>query len=548
MGSANRPRRDRGGAMSATSYYATKQRVGARTERIRTEIDRSSAYILDSGNVSSSYTSPSYSSTLGRQNSFREDSTRVGRTRARDSSIDTSTRIRHRSGSMDFSAPVKMRTRDHSVDYSSYSKGTYTGNNRASRPVTTNYDNEDDERSPEYKRIIGQASEKQQGKDAYRSTMCDLFADTKSFSAKTMQAINKECLYKEDKGPKNYGWRKDMESYEETLEQQEKHRRAVRDSTRATNDVKPRYKDINAKLRDYDRECRRDVDSEEPVRKVTVTISTPTLDRKSYGGSSTTNGTTSYSNGTSSYTNGTSSYKSNREEEEETPVSAPKRGSWRKDIEAYEEKLTKNKPTPVINRNVEVKEEPKETPRVYSWQKSAAATSTTSSSSVSSAAKSTTTTNYSAKTDTVKVTAAPTKIEEPKANSSTASTWKKPEPAKVEAPKPVETKPTPSWKKPEPPKVETKPDDPPAVKKADEVKETPKWKKPETKVEETKPAAAEKKEEAKPETPKAAPKWKKPEATTAKPVEEAKPAPKWKKPETAKKEEPKPVEEAKPAP
>merc|ERR1712223_628290 len=557
--SANRPRRDRGGAMSATSYYATKQRVGARTERIRTEIDRSSAYILDSGNVSSSYTSPSYSSTLGRQNSFREDSTRVGRTRARDSSIDTSTRIRHRSGSMDFSAPVKMRTRDndkparvgclaagertrdHSVDYSSYSKGTYTGNNRASRPVTTNYDNEDDERSPEYKkimgqtdlsltvskyakkdndslkvdgmleeerrskaysRIIGQASEKQQEKDAYRSTMCDLFADTKSFSAKTMQAINKECLYKEDKGPKNYGWRKDMESYEETLEQQEKHRRAVRDSTRATNDVKPRYKDINAKLRDYDRECRRDVDSEEPVRKVTVTISTPTLDRKSYGGSSATNGTTSYSNGSSSYSDGTSSYSNNREEEEETPVSAPKRGSWRKDIEAYEEKLTKNKPTPVINRNVEVKEEPKETPRVYSWQKSAAATSTTSSSSVSSAAKSTATTNYPANTDTVKVTAAPTKIEEPKANSSTTSTWNKPEPAKVE----------------------TKPVEPPAVKKAEEVKETPKWKKPETKVEETKPAAAEKKEEAKPETPKAAPKWKKPEAATAKPAEEAKPA------------------------
>ena len=45
---------------------------------------------------------------------------------------------------------------DHSVDYSSYSKGTYTGNNRASRPVTTNYDNEDDERSPEYKKIMGQ--------------------------------------------------------------------------------------------------------------------------------------------------------------------------------------------------------------------------------------------------------------------------------------------------------------------------------------------------------------------------------------------------------
>merc|ERR1711936_291184 len=80
------------GEMSATSYYATKQRVGARTDRIRTEIDRSSAYILDSGNVASSYTSPSYSSsTLGRQSSFRDESSRVGRTRARDSSIDCTT-------------------------------------------------------------------------------------------------------------------------------------------------------------------------------------------------------------------------------------------------------------------------------------------------------------------------------------------------------------------------------------------------------------------------------------------------------------------------
>ena len=45
---------------------------------------------------------------------------------------------------------------DHSVDYSSYSKPTYTANNRAPRPVTTNYENDDDERSPEYKKIMGQ--------------------------------------------------------------------------------------------------------------------------------------------------------------------------------------------------------------------------------------------------------------------------------------------------------------------------------------------------------------------------------------------------------
>merc|ERR1712088_1055077 len=138
-----------------------------------------------------------------------------------------------------------------------------------------------------------------------------------------------------------------------------------------------------------------------------------------------------------------------------TSVSAPKRGSWRKDIEAYEEKLTKNKPTPVINRNVETKEEPKEAPRVYSWQKSSATTSTTSSSSVSSVkSSSTTTTNYSSKTEAVKQTPTSAKIEEPKVNNA------------------------------------------------------PTWKNPETKVEEAAPPPAAKKEEVKPESPKAAPKWK----------------------------------------
>merc|ERR1712203_694602 len=246
--------------------------------------------------------------------------------------------------------------------------------------------------------------------------------------------------------------------------------------TRATNDVKPRYKDINAKLRDYDRECRRDVDSEEPVSKVTVTISTPTLDRKSYKAPEPSYNGTSNSNGTSSYTNGTSSYKSSREEEETTVSSAPKRGSWRKDIEAYEEKLTKNKPTPVINRNVETKEEPKEAPKVYSWQKSAATTSSTSSSSVSSVkSSSTTTTNYSLKTEAVKQTPTltTTKIEEPKVNIATP-TWKKPEPPKVEETKPVEAKPSPSWKKPETPKAETKPVETPVAKKAEDQRKHPK--------------------------------------------------------------------------
>ena len=44
---------------------------------------------------------------------------------------------------------------DHSVDYSNYSKPTYSATSRAARPVTTNFDN-DDEHSPEYRKIMGQ--------------------------------------------------------------------------------------------------------------------------------------------------------------------------------------------------------------------------------------------------------------------------------------------------------------------------------------------------------------------------------------------------------
>merc|ERR1712130_479795 len=290
---------------------------GARTERIRTEIDRSSAYILDSGNVTSSYTSPSYSSsTLGRQTSFRDESSRVGRTRTRDSSIDCTTRIRHRSGSMDFSAPVKMRTRDHSVDYSSYSKPTYTANNRAPRPVTTNYDNDDDERSPEYKKImgqtdvtltiskyakkdgdslkvdgmieeerrskayskiIGQSSAQQLEKDAYRSTMCDLFADTKSFSAKTMQAINKECLYKEEKGPET-AKKEEPKPVEETkpTPKWKKPVTAKKEEPKPAEEAKPtpKWKKPEAKKE----ETKTEVKEEEPIAVAPVEEVTPAVE------------------------------------------------------------------------------------------------------------------------------------------------------------------------------------------------------------------------------------------------------------------------------
>jgi hypothetical protein len=43
----------------------------------------------------------------------------------------------------------------------------------------------------------------------------------------------KTTLPQEDKGPKNYSWRKEMESYEENLEKINSHKKVVHDSTKS---------------------------------------------------------------------------------------------------------------------------------------------------------------------------------------------------------------------------------------------------------------------------------------------------------------------------
>ena len=40
-------------------------------------------------------------------------------------------------------------------------------------------------------------------------------------------------VFQEDKGPKNYSWRKEMESYEENLEKINSHKKVVHDSTKS---------------------------------------------------------------------------------------------------------------------------------------------------------------------------------------------------------------------------------------------------------------------------------------------------------------------------
>ena len=59
-----------------------------------------------------------------------------------------------------------------------------------------------------------------------------------------------------------------MEAYEDNLEKMSEHKKTVRDSTKATRDV---YKNTDAKIRDYERESRRNYEDDAPVIRRHVT-------------------------------------------------------------------------------------------------------------------------------------------------------------------------------------------------------------------------------------------------------------------------------------
>jgi len=626
--------------MSALSYYTAKNRASSRLDTKKNEISRSSAYMIDTGgsyNKTSSYTpslkressfstdkTSSYTPSLKRESSFSTDSGRAGRTRYRDHSVDYSSRPSRRSSSLEISAPIKPRARDISIDLTSsrrdYTNGisstsSYVSSSRASRPKTTNFD---DEHSEEYKRIMsntdkyltmskyskqdketeevnGMVEEERRSKayskiinqqsaasletDSTRETLNNIFMNTSGFSAKSVQAITKEMLYKEER-PKNYGWRKDMENFEDNLEKTAQHKKNVRIATQATRDVG--FKDTNSKIRDYDRESRRNVDADTPQTNGIIINTKPITQTPSY--SSTIERKNTENN----------SYRSSQTissiSDSMTDTTEVKRGSWRKDMEKYEDQITKKKQSDTkidLTQKVTSSAVNSE-PKTYSWQKSNNSStdkkiSETAKDASSSWKKPETVKEVEVKssepawrkTETVKIeepkktepawkkSVTVNKVEPPKVSEPEKSVpkWKKPETEKVEDVKPVQQpateqriptaplttdektkepeKTTPSWKKPETSKKEEAKT--PETKATETEKPVPKWKK-QTAVKKEEPAPAE------PE--KSVPKWKKPEPAQkeeAKPVETKatepeKPAPKWKKPEAVKKEEPKPVE------
>jgi len=620
--------------MSALSYYTAKNRASSRLDTKKNEISRSSAYMIDTGgsyNKTSSYTpslkressfstdkTSSYTPSLKRESSFSTDSGRAGRTRYRDHSVDYSSRPSRRSSSLEISAPIKPRARDISIDLTSsrrdYTNGisstnSYVSSSRASRPKTTNFD---DEHSDEYKRIMsntdkyltmskyskqdketeeanGMVEEERRSKayskiinqqsaasletDSTRETLNNIFMNTSGFSAKSVQAITKEMLYKEER-PKNYGWRKDMENFEDNLEKTAQHKKNVRIATQATRDVG--FKDTNSKIRDYDRESRRNVDADTPQTNGIIINTKPITQTPSY--SSTIERKNTENN----------SYRSSQTissiSDSMTDTTEVKRGSWRKDMEKYEDQITKKKQSDTkidLTQKVTSSAVNSE-PKTYSWQKSNNSStdkkiSETAKDASSSWKKPETVKEVEVKssepawrkTETVKIeepkktepawkkSVTVNKVEPPKVSEPEKSVpkWKKPETEKVEDVKPVQQpateqriptaplttdeKTTSSWKKPESAKKEEAKT--PETKATETEKPVPKWKK-QTAVKKEEPAPAE------PE--KSVPKWKKPEPAQkeeAKPVETKatepeKPAPKWKKPEAVKKEEPKPVE------
>jgi len=254
-----------------------------------------------------------------------------------------------------------------------------------------------------------------------------------------------------------------MESYEDNLEKVHNHKKHVRDATKATRDVG--FKDTNSKIRNYDRECRRDVESV-PVRPTGIVINTkPISQTTSYSSTAERNNNSSYS---------TNSVVTSRPEStaDNTEI---KRGSWRKDMEKYEDKICKKtyqSDTKIdASRNVSSSAGDSQ-PKTYSWQK-------TNNISVDKIDNGSTKTDKSAHvTPTWKTAETVKKVEIAEAiPEKKVSALKKSETVKVEETKPE--KPVPSWKKQEPVKnVETKLPEP--EKKTEHEKQIPKWKKPES--------------------------------------------------------------------
>ena len=139
------------------------------------------------------------------------------------------------------------------------------------------------------------------------------------------------------------------------------HKKNVRESTKATRDV---YKSTDDKIRDYERESRRNVDTDAPIirRNADSVIETKPVS------------TPSYNNYRSSAVIDTSY---------EEPKTESVRGNWRKDMAKFEENISSKKSETKASSYTTVTTTATETS--YSWKKTAAASPSTTTSVKSTA-------------------------------------------------------------------------------------------------------------------------------------------------------------------
>jgi hypothetical protein len=237
-------------------------------------------------------------------------------------------RTSYRSSSADLSAP-SLRLRDRSVDFTSSTRSSDFSINgierMRTRPKIAIRD--DEERSQEYQNILAKA-EKIKDKDINKDLdmskdqMSDIINNS-DLTTKTINAINKEVFNKTGKQEKkNYSWRKDMEGYEAEWEKLN-----ARSNSRTRENL---YKDKLMKTEDTFTKPKQNPNS--TPRTVRIEIK-PTY-RAEDSGKITKMQPNHVGGNRSVYELNKKNVVNSLEEPK-----APKRGSWRKDIERYEEDL-----------------------------------------------------------------------------------------------------------------------------------------------------------------------------------------------------------------
>eukprot|EP00096_Caligus_rogercresseyi_P009213 TRINITY_DN3093_c0_g2_i1.p1 TRINITY_DN3093_c0_g2~~TRINITY_DN3093_c0_g2_i1.p1 ORF type:complete len:486 (-),score=106.74 TRINITY_DN3093_c0_g2_i1:800-2191(-) len=230
--------------MAATAFYQNRERAFNRTNRIHQDLNRASAYILDtdSAPISSSYSLGSArSSSLTRDAPRYVDPSNAGYRfkdrlgpevlrRSHNIPIQTSHNLSpstssNISSSATSSTSSRQTTKAYPKDFNPYSETARFKREQEMKDIHEEFmktwDNQrgklnnEEKKTKAYHKIMGTAVSALEDRDYTRQTIGDIFKDMNTFSTKTVAALSTL----DSQGPnknKNYNWRKEIEKYETT--------------------------------------------------------------------------------------------------------------------------------------------------------------------------------------------------------------------------------------------------------------------------------------------------------------------------------------------